>query len=215
MFSSCLCFSPAARYLVTSSPRDYLRLLVPFLSISSCFSQSMSFPSRKSLPCHLLLCVSFLPVSKLLSSLDNPVLILDNLLLIPVHSLLTVEMAVCDNIISKMLSQLTRRPSPGEAEWYGPGHVSRDFPYVITDLENARSASPLCRDIIDESPEWALITLARFDFGNEVEAVWETYNEYIAHNFFRHWDVCSTSWILATPILSNRAHGSPWLANPK
>ncbi|KAG0573093.1 hypothetical protein KC19_VG148100 [Ceratodon purpureus] len=123
------------------------------------------------------------------------------------------EMAVCDGPLSELLRQLTVRPDPAAEFWLGPGAQPRRTAYVIQDLENARLASPLWRDSIDNSPEWAMIRLARWDHSNEVGHVWLPYDDYVMNHFYLSWNVFSTSWTMGTPIACPRLCKDPigWL----
>ncbi|KAG0604035.1 hypothetical protein M758_10G139200 [Ceratodon purpureus] len=123
------------------------------------------------------------------------------------------EMAVCDGPLSELLRQLTQRVDPALEFWDGPGAHQRRTPCVIQDLENARVASPLWRDIIDNSPEWAMIRLSRWDHSNEVGVVWEPYDDYVMSRFYQSWTLFSTSWTMATPIPCPRLRKDPigWL----
>ncbi|KAG0596990.1 hypothetical protein M758_UG301900 [Ceratodon purpureus] len=123
------------------------------------------------------------------------------------------KMAMCDGVLSELLLQLTHWFDPTEEFWNGPAARHRRTPCVIQDLENARLASPLWCNIIDNSPEWALIQLNRWDYSQEVEVPWETYDEYVMKRFFQLWNLFSTSWTMATPILSSRLRKDPigWL----
>ncbi|KAG0627140.1 hypothetical protein M758_2G176600 [Ceratodon purpureus] len=123
-------------------------------------------------------------------------------------------MIVCDGILTDLLTRLTGRPSNWEANWNGTAtggtlHTTS----VIADIENARLASPLWRDIIDESQEWAMIRLSRWDYSNEVGVVWEPYEDYVVNRFFLLWETFNSSWTLATPIACPRIRMDPmgWL----
>ncbi|KAG0596381.1 hypothetical protein M758_UG248600 [Ceratodon purpureus] len=125
------------------------------------------------------------------------------------------EMVVCDNVLSSLLSQLNAEPNAWDREWVGPdAHVS-NITRVIQNIENARLASPLWRDIIDDSPEWALIKLSCFDFQNELTPVWEPYENYVVNRFFLSWKTFNQPWTLATPITCPRIRMDPlgWLTD--
>ncbi|KAG0595359.1 hypothetical protein M758_UG160600 [Ceratodon purpureus] len=123
------------------------------------------------------------------------------------------EIVVCDRVLTELLSRLTRRPNTWDGDWVGAAGEIPHSARVIQDLENARLASPLWRDIIDESPEWAMIRLSRWDYSNELGVVWEPYDDYVVNRFFLSWETFNTSWTMATPIACPRIRKDPvgWL----
>ncbi|KAG0573227.1 hypothetical protein KC19_VG159900 [Ceratodon purpureus] len=110
------------------------------------------------------------------------------------------EIFFCGDVLTQLLSQLSRRPTAWDEDWNGGEAVTQKTIAVIQDIENFRLASPLWRDIIDDSLEWALIRLSRWDYGNEVGPVWEEYNDYIVNRFFLSWETFNTTWTMATSI---------------
>ncbi|KAG0571829.1 hypothetical protein KC19_VG046400 [Ceratodon purpureus] len=125
------------------------------------------------------------------------------------------EMVVCDGVLSRLLTQLTTKPTVWDEDWDGSAAIVPNTTRVIRDIENARLASPLWRDIIDESPEWALIRHSRYDFENEVQPVWESYDSYVVNRFFLSWETFNESWTLATSISCPRVRMDPlgWLTD--
>ncbi|KAG0596858.1 hypothetical protein M758_UG289800 [Ceratodon purpureus] len=124
------------------------------------------------------------------------------------------ESPVCDDVLSKLLQRLTVRPCAWDSDFVPGAPGSVNMPCTIKDIEMARNASPLWRDIIDDSPEWAAIRLARYDFDNEVGVIWEAYKPYVMSRSFVTWEVFSTSWKMHTPIVSRRLRLDPigWLS---
>ncbi|KAG0575000.1 hypothetical protein KC19_VG309800 [Ceratodon purpureus] len=165
------------------------------------------------------LCNGYIVVSGLVLLLTGNALLCDNSAPVNPLWLLRIamaswEMAVCDGPLSALLSQLTLRPDPAAEYWDGPGAVPRRSPCVLQDIENARLASLLWRDIIDSSSEWALIRLSRWDHSNEVGALWETYDEYIMNRFFQSWDLFSTLSEMANPVACPRLRKDPLMPSP-
>ncbi|KAG0597411.1 hypothetical protein M758_UG336000 [Ceratodon purpureus] len=103
------------------------------------------------------------------------------------------KMSVCDGVLTQLLTQLTRRPTAWDPDWDGGRAVTRHTTRVIQDIENARMASPLWCDIIDESKEWALIRLSRWDYKNGIWVVWEEHDDYIVNHFFLSWKTFNNS----------------------
>ena len=120
------------------------------------------------------------------------------------------ESLVCDGVVQELFTQLTARPGP-----WDECAITPSPPDVIRDLENLRLASPLWCDIIDSSPEWACIRLARLDFQNENGVAWEAYEPFVMNRFFQTWDTICKSWRMATPIASRCLQLDPlgWLSD--
>ncbi|KAG0593862.1 hypothetical protein M758_UG026100 [Ceratodon purpureus] len=77
------------------------------------------------------------------------------------------------------------------------------------DIENARMASPMWREVIDASAEWAAVRLTRWDYMNEVGAVWEPFETYEINKFLLNWGALGQSWRMNTPLASCRLRLDP------
>lgn len=77
------------------------------------------------------------------------------------------------------------------------------------DVENAQLASPMWRAVIDASPEFAALRLARYDFASETSPPWLPYEDYELNRFFVNWSAIGSSWKLENPIASRRLRLAP------
>lgn len=119
------------------------------------------------------------------------------------------ETVVRDGVLKELLRQLTVGPSSWDGMDLPDGAQYPLQLCTFMDIENVRIASPMWRAIIDASPEFAALRLARFDYANEPAPLWETYKQFELHAFFRNWARLGTSWRLATPLTSRRLRLAP------
>ena len=119
------------------------------------------------------------------------------------------EIVVCDGVLASLLRQMVTNSAPyvqAAADAWNPGvvHIC-----TIADIENFRLASPMWRRMVDSTPEWAALRLARWDFANEAGVPWLPYEEYEVNHMRRNWDVFGFTWHMATPISSRRLRLAP------
>ena len=119
------------------------------------------------------------------------------------------EIVIRDGVLASMLRELMQDNSPWDQDaanfWYDGRHVV----CTIADIENARLTSPMWRATIDSSPEWAALRLARWDYANEVDIPWLSYEQYEMNRMRQNWDLFGSTWRMATPIPSRRLRLSP------
>ena len=95
-----------------------------------------------------------------------------------------------DGVLARLLTELTQTQS-------GQDETSPDrAACTIQDIGNARLASPMWREVIDSTAEWAAVRLAAWDYANESSPLWEAFFV----SFFLNWHVFGKSWRMRTPI---------------
>ena len=106
-------------------------------------------------------------------------------------------------MLFNLLSQMAEPANPWDDL---PPPLGPDTPSpkcTIKDVDSARATCRLFRDIIDGTPEWACVRLARHDYG-KVDKAWENEEDFEVKAFARNWRLFSKSWKLATPIPDDR-----------
>lgn len=121
----------------------------------------------------------------------------------------TWELVIRDGVIQAMLRDLfvlknlwDEPEGRGVPTW----NLTRT---TITDVEYARDASILWKCVIDVSPEYSCLRLARWDYAQEMGLAWEPFEEYIPNRMRLNWMVFSESWKMGSPIMSRRLRLNP------
>ena len=110
---------------------------------------------------------------------------------------------MCERVLFNMLSELSQPGDPWDSVLPSAGPAMQLQGCTFKDVDNARATCKLFREIIDGTPEWACIRLARHDYFKE-DKPWETEENFVMHAFAQNWRLFSTSWKLATPIADER-----------
>ncbi|KAG0597137.1 hypothetical protein M758_UG314400 [Ceratodon purpureus] len=115
----------------------------------------------------------------------------------------TWEMVFRDgSVLARLLKQLIEQMNPWDPK---ARFLEENIPHhqcSIMDIEKARLASPIRREVLDATAEWAAMCLARWDYANEAGVVWEPYEQYEVNKFLLDLGVLGKSWRMATPIAS-------------
>ncbi|KAG0574548.1 hypothetical protein KC19_VG270600 [Ceratodon purpureus] len=102
------------------------------------------------------------------------------------------------------MGQLTQELSPWDLlpPLLGPATPLKQC--TIQDIEAARAASPYWMFVIDVSPEWAAIRLARWDYDCDSSPKWDTCENFEVTRFNQIWRLFGRTWRMATPIADSR-----------
>ena len=114
-----------------------------------------------------------------------------------------------DGVLANLLKQMVHNNSPWDVDPNNEWNTGTVLVCTIADIENARLASPMWRGVIESSPEWAALRLARWDYANETDVPWLTYEVYEHNRMIQNWDLLGSTWHMATPISSRRLRLAP------
>ena len=115
------------------------------------------------------------------------------------------EVVACETILQDLLKRMADGPNPWDH--IGSSATQGWTPLaVITfeDVENARAVSKRWNREIDNSPEYACLRLARWDYFSYEGRHWSPKDEYEVNRFNINWNVFRSSWTLANPINNER-----------
>ena len=94
----------------------------------------------------------------------------------------SLEVVACETILQSLLSRMANGNDPWDSV---AGSPSRTLPVMITfqDIENGRAVSTLWKREIDNSPEYAYLRLAKWDYDSYTDGRWFIKDGYQAYQF--------------------------------
>lgn len=115
----------------------------------------------------------------------------------------SLEVVACETILQNLLTRMSNGNDPWDQVACSPSYTP---PATITfqDIENARAVSSTWKREIDNSPEYACLRLAKWDYDSYTECHWIPKDEYQSYRFNVNWNIFKNSWALAEPIGNER-----------
>ena len=118
------------------------------------------------------------------------------------------ELIATHGVLQRLLSELANGADPWEAVF--STHFWTPSPLVtIADVDRARAVCKSWKAIVDASPEYATIRLARWDYSQLEGANWVSKAEFETQRFNWSWSIFNTSWNMGIPFSDRRFREEP------